>query len=414
MHRVAFAAFYLCFDQMQNNLISQAANMETHVMPNDVMPALNQVACIILGPLIQSVLYPFLQRRNIPFRPIAKITVGFAFVALSMLYATILQQFIYTDGPCYNHPGICPGDSPNGQATARFKLPNHINIWIQAPVYIFIAIGEIFAYVTGLEYAYDNSPHGLKAIVQAFSLLVAALGSAGAMGFSPLARDPYLVAFYACLTIAITVTAVIFWWVFSKYDEHLINEDNNLDLETYIPSTDAGSASSLGLNQTSTIEKGKKRNRIVEHSGLSLGTDMATGVNSPQARSLKITAMSVRGPTESGTEPAKNNETIARGILETLNTTNQWTPPDNRRVLDTKRDLKRVTNLRQSPSTLEAAKGQLKNLGLTLLFSTKASKKPASRSLSANDLHHGKLTLPTEHSGPQRLRRTKSTPVVSL
>jgi hypothetical protein len=340
--------------------------------------------------------------------------VGFAFVALSMLYDTILQQFIYTDGPCYKHPGICPGASPNDQATAHFKLPNHINIWIQAPVYIFIAIGEIFAYVTGLEYAYDNSPHGLKAIVQAFSLLVAALGSAGAMGLSPIARDSYLVAFYACLTIAITVTAVVFWWVFSKYDEHLVNEDNNLDLETYIPSTDAGGASSLGLNQTSTIEKGKKRNRFVEHSGLSLGTAMATGMNSPQARSLKITAMSVRGPTESGIEPAKNNETIARGILETLNTTNQWTPPDNRRVLDTKRDLKAVTNPHQSPSTLEAAKGQLKNLGLALLFSTKASKKPASRSLSATDLHHGKLTRPTEHSGPQRLRRTKSTPVISL
>lgn len=204
---------------MQNNLISQAAQMETLGMPNDMMPALNQVGCIVLGPLVQSALYPLLHKRGIYLKPITRIAIGFGFIALSMLYATIVQQIVYTTGPCYASPNKCgPTDS--------FRGPNDVNVWIQAPLYFFIAAGEIFAYVTALEYAYNHAPKDMKAIVQAISLLVAGIGSACAMGLTPIARDPYLVVFYASLTGAMTATTIIFWFLFRKYDK-----DHPLDYE---------------------------------------------------------------------------------------------------------------------------------------------------------------------------------------
>ena len=184
--------------------------MQTHGIPNDMMPSMNQVACIIFGPLIQLVLYPFLHRRKIHFKPIARITVGFGFVALSMIYATAVQQVIYTTGPYYDF-AVYAGK------TSR-PLPNNVNVWIQAPIYVFIAIGEIFAYVTALEYAYDHSPKNMKAIVQAISLLLAGVGSACAMGLTPISRDPYLVIFYASLASVMAATTTLFWWVFRKYD----------------------------------------------------------------------------------------------------------------------------------------------------------------------------------------------------
>ncbi|KAF1358616.1 hypothetical protein EJ07DRAFT_67827, partial [Lizonia empirigonia] len=46
---LAFIMFYVCFDQMQNNLISQAGQMQTNSTPNDLLPAMNQVGCIVLG-----------------------------------------------------------------------------------------------------------------------------------------------------------------------------------------------------------------------------------------------------------------------------------------------------------------------------------------------------------------------------
>lgn len=191
---IAFVVFYVCFDQMQNNLISQAAEMETHGTPNDLVPAMNQVGCIVFAPLIQEVLYPFLHRRRIYLRPVTRISIGFCFVAASMLYATIVQHFIYA--------------SPD----------TRVNVWIQAPLYFLLAIGEVFAMVTAMEYAYDHSPKDMKAIVQAVSLLIAGVGSAVAMALTPAARDPLMVAFYGSLTGAMVLTTFVFYVVFRHYD----------------------------------------------------------------------------------------------------------------------------------------------------------------------------------------------------
>ncbi|KAF1847658.1 MFS general substrate transporter [Cucurbitaria berberidis CBS 394.84] len=215
---LAFVMFYICFDQMQNNLISQAGQMKTGSTPNDLLPAMNQVGCIVLGPLIQEGLYPFLHKRRIYMKPITRITIGFVFIALAMLYATFVQYAIYASPPCYDHPEQCG----NGQRTSMWVLKDsRPNVWIQAPLYFLIAIGEIFAYVTGLEYAYDNSPKDMKVLVQAISLLLGGVGSACAMALAQVAHDPNLIWLYASLTGGMAATALIFWLVFRKYDTPL-------------------------------------------------------------------------------------------------------------------------------------------------------------------------------------------------
>jgi hypothetical protein len=206
--------FYVCFDQMQNNLVSQAGQMETNGTPNDVLPALNQVGCIVLAPIIQDLLYPFLHRHRIYPAPMTRITVGFAFVTLSMLYATVAQSLIYATPPCYDKPISCG--------------PSQINVWIEAPVYILMAAGEILAYVTALEYAHKMSPESMKVFVQAIGLLVGGTGSACAMALTPVARDPHLVFFYASLTGGMAVTNIAFWMVFGGGDrEHKISQLKN-------------------------------------------------------------------------------------------------------------------------------------------------------------------------------------------
>lgn len=204
-----FFMFYVCFDQMQNNLISQAGQMKMGDTPNDLLPALNQVGCIVMGPLIQMGLYPFLHRRRIYVGPIMRITIGFGFMALAMLYATIVQHDIYKSASCYSKHVECSNSTPGQNAP---------NVWIQAPVYLLISTGEIFSFVTGLEYAYDHSPKDMKVIVQAISMLVGGIGSAIALALTPVAHDPNLVIFYASLAIAMAVTTFAFWLVFRNYD----------------------------------------------------------------------------------------------------------------------------------------------------------------------------------------------------
>lgn len=198
---------------MQNNLVSQAAQMDTGWIPNDMVSIINPIACIILGPLIQHLLYPCLERRDISLPPILRITIGFIFMTFAMLYATIVQHIIYTSDTCYQVPAACVGPSAM-QSTA----PKRVTVWIQAPVYVLIAVGELFSVVTALEYAYSLSPKSMEAVVQAISLLIAGIGSACAMGFSPLARDPYTRTLYFCLSCLMAATTLAFWWCFAAYD----------------------------------------------------------------------------------------------------------------------------------------------------------------------------------------------------
>ncbi|KEZ41454.1 hypothetical protein SAPIO_CDS7590 [Scedosporium apiospermum] len=220
--RVIFSllVFYLCINQMYNNLVSQAGQMDLHGVPNDMIQAFSGVACIIFGPIIQG-LYEILAKRKIEFGPIARMTAAFIFCGAGMGYAAGLQRLIYSSGPCYDRPFSCP-ESEGG------KIPNSVNVWAQMPVYIFLAIGEIFGFVTAFEYAYGKAPKDMKTVVQALTQLTACFASVLGMAISPAAKVPNMVIFYACLAGAMGLTAVLFWWRFRKYDE-IDTELNQLD-----------------------------------------------------------------------------------------------------------------------------------------------------------------------------------------
>lgn len=212
---LAFPIVWLCWGQTYNNLISQAGQMETYGIPNDVMPNFNPIACIIAGPLIQQCLFPFLNRRKIPFRPIARISVGFFLMGASLAWATGLQAFIYRAGPCPDYPLACP-DSKNG------TIPQHINVFLQVPCYALMAIGEIFCVTTGSEFCYSRAPRSMKSIVQALFVGTASISYALGIAISPAAKDPNMTIFYGCLTgVQLAITAG-FWLMFRKLDKDII------------------------------------------------------------------------------------------------------------------------------------------------------------------------------------------------
>lgn len=237
---IAFVMFWLCFDQMQNNLISQAGQMKTGNTPNDLLPAMNQVGCIVLGPVIQDVLYPFLHKRRIYLNAVTRIAIGFVFVALSMLYATIVQHAIYSSPPCYDRPKQCEAMQSMALADIKNSRPN---VWIQAPLYFLIATGEIFAYTTVMEFAYNHSPKDMKALVQAISLLVAGIGSASAMALAELARDPWLTYLFAALAGGMASTTVLFWLLFRTYD----------DYDAHLPRDDTATGTQLDVEKSASI-----------------------------------------------------------------------------------------------------------------------------------------------------------------
>jgi len=80
---------------MVNNLTSQAATMVTNGVPNDVINNLDPLALIIFIPIFDLFLYPGLRKIGINFTPIKKITAGFITGSLAMVWAAVVQHYIY-------------------------------------------------------------------------------------------------------------------------------------------------------------------------------------------------------------------------------------------------------------------------------------------------------------------------------
>ena len=184
--------------------------MKTGSTPNDILPGMNQVGCILISPFVEYVLDPMLARRRVYLRPVTRIAIGFSFVVLAMLYATVLQHFIYRSAPCFDHPSNCGDNQSASQARP--------NVWYQAPVYVLVAAGEVFAMTTAMEYAEKHAPKGMKVLVQAINMLTTGVGSAAALVIAEGARDPYLVYFYGSLAGGMTMTMIIFYVVFRNND----------------------------------------------------------------------------------------------------------------------------------------------------------------------------------------------------
>ncbi|CAG8486746.1 5219_t:CDS:2 [Cetraspora pellucida] len=197
-------------DQIHNNLISQAATMQVGGVPNDIMNNLDPIVLIIFTPFANYVLYPLLQRCGIILRPITKIFIGFMLASLAMIYAAILQYFIYNTSPCYNQTLCLINDIPT---------PNDINVWWQTPAYVLIGLSEVFAVITGLNYAYSKAPESLKSSVTAVFLTTSAFGSLLGLAFIPLSRDPYLVYMYLTLSMLAFVTGLLLLYFLYGYDD---------------------------------------------------------------------------------------------------------------------------------------------------------------------------------------------------
>ncbi|KAL2850282.1 POT family-domain-containing protein [Aspergillus pseudoustus] len=174
-----FPFYFICWTQIWNNVISQAGQMALHGTPNDLLQNLDPIALIIFIPLLDFVVYPLLRRYNINFRPELKVTAGFFLASLSMVYACVLQHYIYK--------------SP----------PNSIHVWIQAPIYILVGFSEAFVVITGLEIAYTKAPESLRSLVSALFWLTIGIAAAICIALAPVSQDPYLVWMYGALAISL-------------------------------------------------------------------------------------------------------------------------------------------------------------------------------------------------------------------
>ncbi|KAE8378857.1 POT family-domain-containing protein [Aspergillus bertholletiae] len=217
-----YPLYWLAYGQMTNNLTSQAATMELHGVPNDIIMNLDPLALIIFIPIMDQFIYPGIQRRGIQFTPLKRMYAGYLIATLSMLSATVIQHHIYKTGKCGKYPG-----------EKSCKTPAPINVWVQAAPYILIAFSEIFTSITGYEYAFTKAPKNMKSLVQSIYLFMNAISSAIQQGLTPLSTDPLLEWNYGFVAILSFIGGNLFWITHRKLDREE-DELNRLEASSYL------------------------------------------------------------------------------------------------------------------------------------------------------------------------------------
>lgn len=207
-----FMPFYwLCYNQLNNNLISQAATMTRNGLPTEIVSNLDPFALIILIPICDLFIYPALRRAGFNFTPIKRIAWGFFTASASMIWAAVLQYYIYQTNPCGYEADA-----------ATCEDVSSLNVWIQSGSYILIAISEILASITTLEYAFTKAPKNMRSLVMSVNLFMSAISAALGEAFVPLAEDPLLIWNYGVFAVVSFIAGVLFWLAFRKLDA---NED---------------------------------------------------------------------------------------------------------------------------------------------------------------------------------------------
>ncbi|KAH6613874.1 POT family-domain-containing protein [Boeremia exigua] len=194
--------YWLSYNQMNNNLTSQAATMTRNGVPNDIITNLNPISLVIFIPLVDKFLYPGLRKAGIRFTPIKRIAFGFLLASLAMVSATVIQYYVYKTGPCGKYANTC--DEELG--------PAPINVWTQAVPYVLVGFSEIFTSITGLEFAFTKAPKNMRSLVTSYWHFMSAFSNAIGQALVSLSEDPLLVWNYGVVAILALLGGILFWF----------------------------------------------------------------------------------------------------------------------------------------------------------------------------------------------------------
>ena len=147
--------FWALWDQSQSEWVVQATKMDLNWLgiewQAEQISFVNAAFILIFIPLFSFGIFPALNKMGLKVTPLRKIGTGLILTALSFVVVAIVQGWIDA------------GEKPN--------------ISWQILAFVVLTAGEVLISITGLEYAYTQSPPSMKSTIMACWLITVTLGN---------------------------------------------------------------------------------------------------------------------------------------------------------------------------------------------------------------------------------------------
>jgi POT family proton-dependent oligopeptide transporter len=151
--------FWAMWDQSESEWVLQAQKLDLVInlgftkftLLAGQVQTVNPVFLLIFIPVFNYGVYPFFDKLGIKTTPLRRFGAGLALTGLSFVIIAMLQTSIDNGG--------------------------HPTVWWQILAFIVLSAGEVLVSITGLEYAYTQSPKSMKSTMSAIWLLTVSVGN---------------------------------------------------------------------------------------------------------------------------------------------------------------------------------------------------------------------------------------------
>ncbi|XP_031552474.1 solute carrier family 15 member 4-like [Actinia tenebrosa] len=191
---IILVPYWMIYFQMNSTFLLQGLHMNLHsndisnqscqdkdkaIIPAASLSLADVVVVLLAIPLMDKIVYPWLDRRGWGITLSKRILIGFLFATASMVAAGVVEHF---------RRGLLDKQKLTQCININHNYPAvDMSIFYQVPQYALIGVSEVFASVGSLEFAYQEAPQSMHGFVMGLLYLVQSVASllgAGLYAFS--------------------------------------------------------------------------------------------------------------------------------------------------------------------------------------------------------------------------------------